>query len=205
MPDHGHPRISDLLSLVASRPGRGLSVSTLLEVFGDRAFGAVMFVLAAPLVLPMPPGVSTLLGAPLVFITAQWAIGRRTLWLPKILADRTMSKSDFRSLTSKLAPYLEFIERRLKPRMTYMYGPVADRFIGAMCLLLSLIVFLPIPFGNMLPSLAIAAFAIGAAERDGVAAIIGWVVSALSLFVLAILAKAIVAAISAFFRVLFGL
>ena len=107
MADTEHARISDLLAVVASRPGRKVSVSTLLDVFGDRAFGAVMFVLAAPLVIPMPPGVSTLLGAPLVFITGQWAIGRRRLWLPKALAERTMSKADFRNVSGKLAPFLE--------------------------------------------------------------------------------------------------
>lgn len=199
-----HARISDLLAMVAKRPGK-VSVSTLLDVFGDRAFGAVMFVLAAPLVLPMPPGVSTLLGAPLVFITGQWAIGRRRLWLPKVLADRTMSKTEFRTLSGKLAPYLERLERRLRPRLTFMYGPVADRLIGAMCLILALIVFLPIPFGNMLPSFAIAAFAIGAAERDGVAALVGWVAGILSFVVLALLGRAILAAMMAFISVLFGL
>ena len=55
MVDTGHPRISDLLAQVAAKPGKTISVSTLLEVFGDRAFGAVMFVLAAPLVLPRAP------------------------------------------------------------------------------------------------------------------------------------------------------
>lgn len=200
-----HARISDLLATVAKRPGKKISVSTLLDVFGDRAFGAVMFVLAAPLVVPMPPGVSTLLGAPLVFITGQWALGRRTLWLPKALADRTMSKTEFRALSGKLAPYLEKLERRLQPRLTFMYGPVADRLIGAMCLILALIVFLPIPFGNMLPSFAIAAFAIGAAERDGVAALVGWVAGILSFVVLALLGRAILAAVMAFISVLFGL
>lgn len=205
MADLTHARISDLLAVVAKRRGRTVSVSTLLDVFGDRAFGAVMFVLAAPLVLPMPPGVSTLLGAPLVFITGQWALGRRTLWLPKVLAERTISKAEFRSTSDKLAPYLEKLERRLRPRLTFMYGPVADRLIGAMCLILALIVFLPIPFGNMLPSFSIAAFAIGAAERDGVAALVGWVAGILSFVVLALLARAILAAVMAFISVLFGL
>ena len=39
---------------------------------------------------------------PLIFITGQWMLGRRTLWLPRALLDRTISKSDFRSLTAKL-------------------------------------------------------------------------------------------------------
>lgn len=182
-----------------------VSVGDLLDTFGDRAFGALMFVFAAPLVLPMPPGVSAILGAPLIFITAQWTMGRKTLWLPKAVLASTMSMNDFRSLVGKLKPHLNRLERRLRPRLTFMYNPVGDRLVGALCFVLSLIVFLPIPFGNMLPSFAIAAFAMGGAERDGVAAVIGWVAAILSILVLAVLSKAILAAILAFFATLAGM
>jgi hypothetical protein len=197
--------VSQLLELIGAREAADVSVADILETFGNRAFGAMMFVFAAPLVLPMPPGVSAILGAPLMFITFQWMLGRRTLWLPKALLDRTMSMSDFRNLMGKLTPYLERLERRLRPRLTFMYNPLGDRIVGALCFALSIIVFLPIPFGNMLPSFAIAAFAIGGAERDGVAALIGWVAAILSFFVLAVLSKAIIAAVMAFFATLIGM
>lgn len=206
MSDHPHAAsVSELLDLIAERKDAKVSVGDLLETFGDRAFGALMFVFAAPLVLPMPPGVSALLGAPLIFITAQWTMGRKTLWLPKAVLSSTMSMSDFRSLVTKLKPHLNRLERRLRPRLTFMYNPVGDRLVGALCFVLSLIVFLPIPFGNMLPSFAIAAFAIGGAERDGLAALIGWVAAILSIVVLAVLSKAILAAILAFFATLAGM
>ena len=121
------------------------------------------------------------------------------------MLSRTMSMADFRALTVKLKPHLGRLERRLRPRLTFMYNPLGDRLVGALCFLLSLIVFLPIPFGNMLPSFAIAAFAIGGAERDGLAALIGWVAAILSVVVLVVLSKAIVAAILAFFATLFGM
>jgi len=197
--------VSELLELIGAREAADVSVADILETFGNRAFGAMMFVFAAPLVLPMPPGVSAILGAPLMFITFQWMLGRRTLWLPKALLERTMSMSDFRNLMGKLTPYLERLERRLRPRLTFMYNPLGDRIVGALCFALSIIVFLPIPFGNMLPSFAIAAFAIGGAERDGVAALIGWIAAILSFFVLAVLSKAIIAAVMAFFTTLIGM
>jgi len=203
MSDHVRaPSVSELLTLLCTRTVRKVSVADILQTFGDRAFGALMFVFAAPLVLPMPPGVSAILGAPLAFITAQWMLGRRTLWLPRVLLERTMNMSDFRNVSAKLLPYLEKLERRLRPRLTFMYNNVTDRLMGAVCFILAIIVFLPIPFGNMLPSFAIAAFAIGAAERDGVAAFIGWLSAAISLIVLAVLSRAILAAVLAFFATL---
>jgi hypothetical protein len=51
--------------------------------------------------------------------------------------------------------------------------PVQERIVGAACLLLAIILFLPIPFGNIPPAFAIAAFSLGILERDGVATIIG--------------------------------
>lgn len=198
--------VSELLDLIGKDSTREtVSVADILETFGNRAFGAMMFVFAVPLVLPMPPGVSAILGAPLIFITFQWMLGRSTLWLPKVLLDRTISLSDFRNISQKLTPYLERIERRLRPRLTFMYNPLGDRIVGALCFVLSLIVFLPIPFGNMLPSFAIAAFAMGGAERDGVAAMIGWIAAIISFLVLAVLSKAIIAAIIAFFSTLMGM
>jgi len=191
--------VSEILDQIGAGKARKVSVADILDAFGDRAFGALIFVFAAPLMLPMPPGASAILGAPLMFITAQWMLGRRTLWLPQALLDRTMSMSDFRAVTTKMKPYLQRLERRMRPRLTFMYNRFGDRLLGAVCFALSIIVFLPIPFGNMLPSLAIAAFAIGAAERDGLAAIVGWIAAAVSVLVLAVLSKAIIAAIVAFF------
>ena len=57
-------RFSDILAGLADRPNPKVTVADVLEAFGDRAFGAVLAVFAAPLALPMPPGVSAILGAP---------------------------------------------------------------------------------------------------------------------------------------------
>jgi hypothetical protein len=196
------PRISEILAAIASQKRKTVSVRDVLEAFGDRAFGALMFVFAAPVALPMPPGVSAILGAPLLFITSQLMFGRRTLWLPKALADRTMSRTDYAGLVDKLTPYLTWLERRLRPRMTFLYNPLLDGLTGFVCLVLAIIVFLPIPFGNMLPALAIAAFGLGIAERDGALGAIGGLVTAISLAVLALLSGAMIAAAATFLRVL---
>lgn len=42
-----------------------------------------------------------------------------------------------------------------------------------MAFILAIILFLPVPFGNTLPALAIAVLALAVLERDGVAAIVG--------------------------------
>ena len=203
MSDTQHaPRISEILAGIASAKRKTVSLRDVLEAFGDRAFGALMFVFAAPVALPMPPGVSAILGAPLLFITSQLMMGRRTLWLPKVLADRTMTRGDFAGLVEKLTPYLTWVERRLRPRFTFLYNRWLDGVTGLVCLILAVVVFLPIPFGNMLPALAIAAFGLGIAERDGLLGLFGGVVTAISFSVMALLSGAIIAAAVTFVRVL---
>jgi hypothetical protein len=142
MSDSDHaPRISEILDAISGSKRKTVSVQDVLEAFGDRAFGALLFVFAAPVALPMPPGVSAILGAPLLFITAQLMVGRRTLWLPKALAERTMTRADFVTLMGKVSPYLTWLERRLKPRFTFLYNPWLDRVTGLLCLVLAIIVF----------------------------------------------------------------
>lgn len=192
------PRISEILDAIAGSKRKTVSVQDVLEAFGDRAFGALLFVFAAPVALPMPPGVSAILGAPLLFITAQLMVGRRTLWLPRALAERTMTRADFVALMGKVSPYLTWLERRLKPRFTYLYNPWLDRVTCLICLVLAIIIFLPIPFGNMLPALALSAFGLGVAERDGVVGLFGGVMATISIAVLAVLSKALIAGATAF-------
>ena len=72
-------RFSEVLSGLAARPVPVISIGDVLNAFGDRAFGALMLLFAAPNMLPLPPGMSAVLGAPLLFITAQLMLGRSTL------------------------------------------------------------------------------------------------------------------------------
>jgi len=141
-----------------------------------------MFVFAIPNVLPTPPGTSTVLGAPLVFLATQLTFGRRP-WLPAIVSDRSMSREDFHALISRIAPWLERAERLLKPRASALALPPMEYLVGLICLLLALVLVLPIPLGNMLPALAISLMALGLLERDGVWIGAGLVMAVVSMVV----------------------
>jgi hypothetical protein len=191
-------RFSEVLSGLAARPVPVISIGDVLNAFGDRAFGALMLLFAAPNMLPLPPGMSAVLGAPLLFITAQLMLGRTTLWMPRFICDRSISRDFFALLTAKLSPLLHRAERFLQPRMSLLLHPVPERIVGGACLFLAVILFLPIPFGNIPPAFAIAAFSLGILERDGLATIIGWLATVGSVLILAAISSAIFAGIRAF-------
>jgi len=173
-PEASSSRLSEILTQIAADGTRPrISVGDLLAAMHDRAIGALIFVFAFPNTVPLPPGVSSILGAPLLFLTAQLALGRNP-WLPQFIANRSMERTHFAAVVRHLVPWLARAERLLRPRIGMLTLPPFEYFIGAICLLLSIILFLPIPMGNMPPAIAICLFALGILERDGLWAIAGF-------------------------------
>ena len=186
--------ISDVLQRVLEQGGEKVSVGELVDVFGSRAFGALMFIFTVPNLLPLPPGSSTVLGAPLVLISPQLALGVRRPWIPRWLAKRSISREVMRKAFGKLMPKLKELENLSKPRLGVMFGPVQDRLLGLVCFLLALVLILPIPFGNFLPAAAVSALAFSLTQRDGLVALFGYLLTAASVAVLALSATAVMAA-----------
>lgn len=180
-----------------------ISVGDLLAALGDRAIGALMFFFAAPNILPVPPGVSTLLGAPLLFLSAQLMLGMRP-WLPGIVTRRSLSRDDLSTLVRRIVPWLVKAEKLLKPRAQVLVRPPAENLVGLVCLVLAAILMLPIPLGNTLPALAISVLALGVLERDGVWIALGLLASAVAGSVVGgvlwAMIKAVVLILSTFFH-----
>ncbi len=168
-----------LVALAADPQRERISVGDLLSALGDRATAALMFIFAFPNVLPTPPGTSTILGAPLVFLAAQLALGRPP-WLPAFVADRAMTRADFSALVKRIVPWLQRAESLLRPRLVRLALPPMEHLVGVLSLLLAVLLVLPIPLGNVLPALAISLMALGVLEHDGV-----WVVAGLAMAVAA--------------------
>lgn len=165
--DEGADRLSAILTAIAKGQSRErISIADLLHALEHRAIGALMFIFAVPNAIPVPPGVSAVLGAPLIFLSFQLMIGRRP-WLPRIITDRSLSRVDFEKVVDLAAPWLAKAERLMRPRFEFLARPPVEYLIGVICLVLSIILFLPIPLGNMLPAFTICVLALGVLERDG--------------------------------------
>jgi len=180
---HDDHRLSATLMRIATKPGRDrIFIRDLLAELDHRALAAMLFIFAVPNTIPVPPGVSGVLGAPLIFLAAQLMLGLKP-WLPKIISDRSFARTDFEKVLTKVGPWLQKAERLMKPRAQILAKPPAENLIGAVVLLLSIILFLPIPLGNMLPAIAICILALGLIERDGLWILIGTVTSAVSVVI----------------------
>ena len=170
--------LSDLLLALAQQKAlERVSVQDLLDALGDRALGAVIFLFAFPNVLPLPPGTSFILGAPLVFLAAQLMLAQSP-WLPHFIGKRSMAQPDFAALVARIVPWLTRAENLLKPRLFVLTSGAMERVIGGLGLLMATLLALPIPFGNMLPALAISIMALGLLARDGAWVLTGLAVTA---------------------------
>ena len=147
----------------APRPER-IVVSELVGALGDRGPAVVALLLALPNVIPMPPGTSVLLGVPLLVLTLQMARGGGAR-LPKLLAERSFARVDLAPALRRAAALLA--RGGAGRHLTLLASPWGVRLTGVVCSLLALIALLPIPFGNMVPALAISMCAFGILRYDG--------------------------------------
>ncbi len=160
-------KLSEILQSVAQdSTAERISVGDLLRAMEGRAIAALLLVFAFPNILPTPPGLAGILGLPLIYLSSQLMLGR-TPWLPPFISNRSITRETFVNLVTRAIPWLARAEKMLKQRLWLLVSPPAQRFLGAVCLMLSLVLVLPIPFGNMLPSIAICVLALGLLERDG--------------------------------------
>lgn len=169
-----------------------VSVGEIVDVFGTRAFGALLFIFALPNLLPLPPGSSTILGAPLLLLTPQVAMGVPAPWLPRAVDARRISGTDLNKAFGRLLPWVERFEKISRPRLPIMFNPIGERVIGVVCSLLSFVLILPIPLGNLLPALTIGIFGFSLFQRDGLFAAAGWVLAGFSAFLLYVAADAVI-------------
>lgn len=188
-PKEHHP-LSVLLRETAERPGT-VCVSDLMETFGGRALGALILIFGLICLLPLPPGGTTIFGAPLLLLAPQLAFGGRTPWLPAKLKQRAIKTADLRRGLPKVLKWVERVEAVSQPRLTFLFGSVGERLIGLMCTALACVLILPIPLGNMLPAAAVSVLAFALIQRDGLLALVGYVLVALSASVLVLAAGVI--------------
>lgn len=156
-----------------------VSIAELLSGIKTQALAIMLILFALPNIPPSLPGTSAITGLPLVILTLQMALGQ-SLWLPQLIANRAVPRAGLLAVLTWADPYFHKVERLLRPRALTLTTPVMKQVIGGLMLILSILIMLPIPLGNTLPSMAIVFIAMGLAQRDGVFVVGGLAVAAIA-------------------------
>jgi hypothetical protein len=183
----GRRRTSQLLRhFVASHTEPRISLGALRDALDDRGFGVLLFIFALPNLVPVNiPLLSAVLGVPLVLLAAQLSYGRHKPWFPDWLTSQSFPREGFVAVVNRALPFLERVEKLLRPRLTVLLSWTGERLVGIAILILAVVLTLPIPFANWLPACGIAVFGLAIIEKDGVAVLVGLALGIASVIVAA--------------------
>jgi hypothetical protein len=158
-----------------------VSIGWLMEQLGRRSFGLTLFVMA---VIALLPGASTIVGLLIAWPAVQMVLGQTVAVLPRLIARRKVGVDGLARIVRIVTPRLAWVERLVRPRWPPPFQ-ATKRLTGIVMLLLGLTMMLPVPFGHVLPALAIMLLALAYLEEDGITLLIALVTALASLSITA--------------------
>ena len=82
LPSDAKRTLSEVIESLGYGDDPKLNLAEVVEAFGERAFGALMLMLALMALLPWPPGGKAVFSVPIMLLSLELAIQRQTVWLP---------------------------------------------------------------------------------------------------------------------------
>lgn len=149
----------------------GSTFGDVLESLGDRSFGWGLMLVGFMNMLPLPPGTNMILGLPILFISVQMAVGRKTLWLPGFITNRFIAREKWRAGALSALPIARPLARLTRVRYLRVFQGKAERPLGLLLLVTGIVLCLPIPLTGWLPAISCFVTGLGLVEHDG--AIVG--------------------------------
>jgi len=156
-------RRSDLES---GRPADSLTLQQLLDLHGGATMPVLLIVLALVTTIPVA-GAAMLFSLAIMVWAWRWLRRRETL--------QGLERLDFIQISPRAASrclrwlawmYL-FARRWLRPRWAPLFASRLRGFWSLWVALMALIIFLPIPFGNLFPAVSLLMLGLGLLTRDG--------------------------------------
>jgi len=178
------PIVQRLRETAAALSEERVSMQTLAQAHGPAAHGTLLLLMAGPCLLPVP-GVGTVLGFGMAALAAAMWQGHSSACLPRRVAELELSRHWAQRVLGMLASAYGMAGRFARARLSHLASAGRRSWTAAAIGLMAFIVVLPIPFGNLLPALAMMLIGLGLVFRDGVAVVLGLVTAGLALFVTA--------------------
>ncbi|RVU43803.1 exopolysaccharide biosynthesis protein [Rubrivivax rivuli] len=173
-----------LRSAAADLPGERVSVATLAELHessanAGSAHGALLLMMAVPCVLPIP-GTGTVLGLGLLALAVAIWRGDLAATLPRRVAEFEMSREWAQKVLGALASVYGLASRFSRERLQPLASGGGGAVLAVAVALMAAVLIMPIPFGNVLPAVALVLIGLGLVFRDGLAVLLGLGTAALT-------------------------
>lgn len=174
--------VQRLREAAATLPAERVSMQTLAQAHGPAAHGTWLLLMAVPCLLPVP-GVGTVLGLGMAALAAAMWRGQSSACLPRRVAELELSRPWAQRVLGMLASAYCVAGRFAKARLSHLASAEGRSWTAAAIGLMAFIVVMPIPFGNVLPALALMLIGLGLVFRDGVAIVLGLALAGLAICV----------------------
>lgn len=148
-----------------------LSLTDLMHMHGESS-GAVLLLLLALLSVAPIAGAGSVLSLGMMGLAWQWWCGRDGMGLPPRLGRLTLNATWTRRCLHSLAWLYDTASTWMRPRWARCSAPRARAVWATWIALMALLIFLPLPLGNVLPALSLVLLSLGWMFRDGVVLLI---------------------------------
>jgi hypothetical protein len=160
-----HQRLDQCATDWGDRP---MTLGDLADVHGPSLPGSLLVAVSAPCALPIP-GVGNVLGVTMILMAVAMWRGNDSTVLPNRVSRFQLSARAARRVLRLSARLYRLAARWTRPRLSHLTVLPARTWLAPKLALMGVVIFLPLPFGNFLPALAITVLGIGVAFRDGLA------------------------------------
>ena len=157
----------------AEDAGPQATLGDVLNRLDERAYGFLLLLLALPCCLPFVYLLPQIVALPMLALAGQLGAGRRHPWLPAALNNRSFSIAAFEKVLTRSERYVGWVESIARPRLRPVTGHGGARIVGALLLVPTASILVPLPSTNTIPGIGVAITSIGLIERDGVLVIAG--------------------------------
>lgn len=177
-------RVSEEFSSIFSRVNnstrkRGISIARLFCLIGGASNYVLTFATFTIIVLPLPlpPGCSTVLAIPAIFITTQIVCETKKIWIPRVISNIRLSKNLIRRIDITSRKYISKADKITKRRLSFLASRKLNRIYNLLLFVLALLSAVPIPFVCVIPAFAGIILSIGLVVKDGLLIVLGLLIS----------------------------
>ena len=174
------PIVQRLRDAAAAIQNERVSMRAMAQAHGPEAHGTLLLLLAMPCLLPVP-GVGTVLGLGMAALAVAMWRGHGTPCLPQRVAELEIPRQWAQRVLVGLASAYALAGRHARARLSHLAMSGRRSATAPAIGLMAAIVVMPIPFGNLLPAVALMLIGLGLVFRDGVAVILGLLMSGVAL------------------------
>jgi hypothetical protein len=186
-----------------------LTLNEFLAELQGRSYAFAVLALNVANVIPTGiPWLSTITGVPMLYLLAQYFAGRPVPSLPLMIGKRGLPRGKLQDFLDRARRFIRWLENTVHARYEWWVNGLPRRLMLLAWALDVLILALPIPFDNFFPAWAILFFCFALIEDDGLMAMLGWLLTTITVcwtvFLLMVGHAAILAAFSTLKAIIFG-